>query len=66
MKRLVPVDVALLDQARRAGLHRDARSTVAAALQKCVRFRLQLAIIDLFGTIDFDPSYDYKRDRERR
>jgi hypothetical protein len=28
--------------------------------------RLQLRILDLFGTIDFDPTYDYKAERKRK
>ena len=26
----------------------------------------QLKAIELFGTIDFDPDYDYKRERRRK
>jgi hypothetical protein len=26
----------------------------------------QLEIIDLFGTVDFDPNYDYKAARRRK
>jgi len=25
----------------------------------------KMAILSLFGTIDFDPGYDYKRERQR-
>ena len=28
--------------------------------------RLLLRILDYFGTIDFDPMYDYKLERRRR
>lgn len=27
--------------------------------------RKRLEILDLFGTIDFDPTYDYKSERNR-
>ncbi len=26
----------------------------------------QLRIVELFGTIEYDPSYDYKHERKRR
>jgi hypothetical protein len=26
----------------------------------------RMAILDIFGTIDFDPSYDYKAERKRK
>lgn len=29
------------------------------------RHRRQLRILKLFGTIDFDPAYDYKKERQR-
>jgi hypothetical protein len=28
--------------------------------------RKQRRILSLFGTIDYDPSYDYKRERTRK
>jgi hypothetical protein len=28
--------------------------------------RKQLEIVSLFGTIDYDPNYDYKRERRRK
>jgi hypothetical protein len=31
-----------------------------------LRRRKQLRLIKLFGTIDFDPRYDYKKARRRR
>ena len=34
-----------------------------AALNEYVRRRKQLEILDHFGTIDFDPDYDYKKMR---
>jgi hypothetical protein len=31
-----------------------------------VAHRKQVEILDLFGTIDFDSTYDYKADRRRK
>jgi hypothetical protein len=36
---------------------------VNAALEEYIRRRKQLEVIKLFGTIDFDPDYDYKKNR---
>ena len=59
------LDDRLIDEARRVGKHRTKKEAVTAALQEYVRRRKQLRIIDLFGTIDFDPKYDYKAERRR-
>jgi hypothetical protein len=37
-----------------------------AALRNYVRLRKQRKIVALFGTIAFDPKYDYKKQRNRR
>ena len=60
------LDDKLIETARRVGKHRTKREAVTAALEEYVRYRKQLRIIDFFGTIDFDPTYDYKKDRGRR
>jgi hypothetical protein len=39
---------------------------VTAALTEYVQRRKQLEIVKLFGTIDFDPKYDYKARRWRK
>jgi len=39
---------------------------VNAALAEYVKRHKQQRILDYFGTIDFDPSYDYKAERRRR
>jgi len=36
---------------------------VTEALQEYIQRRQQAKIVDLFGTIDFDPKYDYKKQR---
>jgi hypothetical protein len=59
------LDDRLIDEARRVGKHRTKKEAVTAALQEYVRRRKQLRILDLFGTIDFDPAYDYKAERRR-
>jgi len=38
----------------------------AGALAEYVAHRKRLEILSLFGTIDFDPKYDYKAERKKR
>ena len=37
-----------------------------AALTEYIAQRKRLRVLRLFGTIDFDPSWDYKAERRRR
>jgi hypothetical protein len=58
------LDDKLIDEARRIGNHATKKEAVTAALDEYIRRRKQLEILDLFGTIDFDPTYDYKKVRK--
>ncbi len=55
------IDDRLIDEARRIGNHATKKQAVTAALDEYIRWRKQLRILDHFGTIDFDPKYDYKK-----
>ena len=57
------IEDALIDEAKRIGHHATKKEAVTAALKEYVDRRKQLEILDLFGTIDFDPDYDYKKNR---
>jgi Arc/MetJ family transcription regulator len=59
------LDEQLLNEALRVGGHRTKKDTVTEALQEYIQRRKQARILDLFGKIDFDPRYDYKRQRRR-
>ena len=60
------LDDKLIEAARRAGGHRTKKEAVTAALGEYVQRRKQLRILDSFGTIDFDPAYDYKAERHKK
>jgi Arc/MetJ family transcription regulator len=60
------IDDKLLEEALRLGGHRTKRATVNEALKEYVARRRQLEILDLFGRVDYDPDYDYKKQRGRR
>ena len=51
----------LIDEARRIGHHATKKEAVTAALEEYIRRRKQQEILDHFGTVDFDPKYDYKK-----
>ena len=57
------IDDALIDEARQIGNHRTKKEAVTAALDEYIRRRKQLEILELAGTIDYDPDYDYKKMR---
>ncbi len=58
------IDDSLIDEARRVGNFRTKKEAVTAALDEFIRRRKQLEILDHFGTIDFDPEYDYRKMRQ--
>jgi len=55
----------LLTEAVKLGGHRTRKEAVIQALTDYVQRVQQQKILELFGTIEFDPDYDYKRLRER-
>ena len=58
------IDDALIEEARQIGQHLTKKAAVTAALEEYIQRRKQLEIIDLFGTVDFNPEYDYKASRQ--
>ena len=59
------IDDRLLNEALQLGGHKTKKATVTEALEEYIRRRKQMRLIDLFGKIDFDPAYDYKKQRRR-
>jgi Arc/MetJ family transcription regulator len=59
------LDDELIEQAREIGQHRTKKDAVMAALREYVQRRKQLRILELFGMVEFDPAYDYKRERRK-
>lgn len=60
------IDDQLIEQAQRLGRHKTKKDTVNAALDEYIRRRRQAALIPLFGTIDYDSRYRYKRERAKK
>jgi Arc/MetJ family transcription regulator len=60
------LDDRLLDEALKIGGKTTKKDTVTEALQEYIARRKQARIADLFGTVDYDGGYDYKKQRRRR
>ena len=60
------IDDNLILEAQKLGHHRTKKAAVTAALDEYIQRRKQLEIISLFGTIDYDETYDYKRARRMK
>ena len=56
----------LIREAQKLGNHKSKKEAVNAALDEYVTRRKQLGILKLFGKIDYDPRYDYKRARRMK
>ncbi len=56
----------LILEAQKLGGFKSKKQAVNAALSEFVRRHRQAGIIKLFGTVDFDPRWDYKKARRRR
>ena len=59
------IDDDLLSEAQQVGGHRTKKDTVNEALREYIMRRRQAKVVELFGTIDFDPGYDHKKQRRR-
>ncbi len=60
------IDPDLLDKALAVGGEKTRKATVNRALREFVARREQERLLDLFGKLDWDDDYDYKRKRSRK
>ncbi len=60
------IDEKLLSEALKLGGHTTKKATVNEALAEYIQRRKQAKVIDLFGSIEFDPTYDHKKQRRRK
>ena len=59
------IDQELLQKALEIGGLRTKKDTVNLALKELINRHKQLEMISLFGKMDPDPDYDYKKGRSR-
>ena len=60
------LDDRLLQEALKIGGKATKKETVTEALQEYISRRKQVGILELFGSVDYDPKYAYKMQRHRR
>jgi len=58
------INEALIQEALAVGNQETEQDVVEIALCEYIQRRKQLKILELFGTIDYDSDYDYKRQRQ--
>jgi Arc/MetJ family transcription regulator len=60
------LDDKLVQEVKRLGGHTTKRAAVNEALQEYVTRRKQKKILEIFGTLEWDSTYDYKMARKRK
>ncbi len=60
------IDPDLLDRALDIGGERTKKDTVNRALEEYIARRTQRRLLDLMGKLEWDASFDHKRERQRR
>jgi len=59
------IDDNLLEEARLIGNHKTKKAVVNQALKEYIERRKQLEIVEIFGTIAYEPEHDYKVQRAK-
>jgi Arc/MetJ family transcription regulator len=59
------LDDELINKAKELGGHKSKKETVTVALEEYIRAHLRRKFLELEGTVDLDPAYDYKEERRR-
>jgi len=57
------IDDQLLEQARTVGGYRTKKQTVNEALREFIERRQRLELVKLFGKVEYDRRFDYKKER---
>ncbi len=57
------IDDQLIAQVQKIGGYKTKREAVNEALAEFIKHRKQLEALSSFGEIDYDPDYDYKKNR---
>jgi hypothetical protein len=59
------IDDRLINKALKLGGHPTKKSAVTQALVDYIHHLEQEKITSLFGSVDYDPKFDYKKQRKR-
>jgi len=66
MATKLEIDPDLLERAVQASGAESEAAAVTRALVEFIARREQARLLDLFGSLEWDPGFDYKRARTRR
>ncbi|MBC8327087.1 MAG: type II toxin-antitoxin system VapB family antitoxin [Verrucomicrobia subdivision 3 bacterium] len=66
MNTNIELNSELLAKAKKISGLRTKKDVVNHALAEFVQREEQRKITGLFGTVEYDPDYDYKRERQRK
>ena len=58
------IDDQLIEKAREVSGLKTKKAVVTQALMEYIQKRQQSKVLALFGTVDYDPAYDYKAQRK--
>lgn len=59
------IDDKLINEAKRVGRHKTKKEAVTTALAEYIQRHKQARVLRLFGSIDYDKKYDFKKLRLR-
>ena len=59
------LDDKLIEKAVKLGGHKTKKDAVSKALVEYIQNLEQQKILSMFGKIDYDPEYDYKKQRQQ-
>ena len=60
------IDDRLIETARTIGGHKTKKNVVTEALEEYIQRRQQQKLFKLFGVIEYDAAFDYKKQRNKR
>ncbi len=55
----------LISAAQKVGGHKTKRDAVTKALEEYIQHKKQLKILDIFGQVEYDPRFNYKKQRKQ-
>ena len=58
------IDDSLIEEARMLGKKKTKKAVVTEALEEYIQRRKQKNILNIFGKVDYDQDYDYKKQRQ--
>jgi recombination DNA repair RAD52 pathway protein len=59
------IDDSLIEEAKIVGHHKTKKAAVTVALKEYIQRHKQSEIINLFGNIEYDDNYNYKKQRSK-